>query len=181
MFKPAGEDEAEGENGIRDGDAVTLGGMLVEATRRFAKSGRELGIGRLEDLYGTVEIMLSPFKYNKYKNVFLKDALVTITGKVSVAGDRVSVWADTLTPWQSAEDATPKAKKLCIYFNFEQASPGIIDDITEILKAYPGGDEVYLKNTAADKLERFPLSAGVCDMLEGELYGLSDVQKIKIA
>ncbi|MBQ8882856.1 MAG: DNA polymerase III subunit alpha, partial [Clostridia bacterium] len=68
---------------IEDDSFITLGGMIVEAEKKISKkNGREFGVGRLEDLYGTVELMLSGFKYNQYKDLFVKDKLVTVAGRI---------------------------------------------------------------------------------------------------
>lgn len=94
---------------VPDDTTVTMGGMLVEAAKKTSKkTGREFGIGKLEDLYGTVELMLGGYKLGQYKNIFVKDKLVTVTGKVRHREDSVSVSVDRIETWEGVKKAIIK-------------------------------------------------------------------------
>ncbi|MBQ4049922.1 MAG: DNA polymerase III subunit alpha [Clostridia bacterium] len=170
--------DEDSEDGIEDGKSVTLGGMLVEAGKKVSKSGRELGIGKLEDLYGTVDLMLAPFKISQYKAIFKKDALVTVTGKVRINNDSVSVWVDSLTPWGTQEK--PPVNRMCVYLNFSQISEKTIDEIYDIIRSYPGQDEFYIKNLDDGVLNKLNTTVSASTMLKNELFGIEEIKDIKI-
>lgn len=174
------EDENGEMRGLKDDTPVKLGGMLIEAEKKITKAGKDLGIGKLEDLYGTVDVMLTGFTYKKLKNVFTKDTMVTVTGKVKNRDDSVTVWVDSITPWQDIKPETPP-KMICFYLSFANSAPSLMDDLQDILGAYPGRDETYCKN--ADDGKIYPLNIGVeiSDGLLREVKGLMGEENVKVA
>ncbi len=136
-------------NALKDGSTVKLGGMLVSAGKRFSKNGREFGAGVLEDLVGTVEIMVSPNAWPKLRSVFVPDKLVTVTGKISAPGDKPpSVWVSSVEEWK--ERVAP-GNKICCYMSGGENSE-YMNDVVEIASAYTGNDELYIKDTSTNEL-----------------------------
>lgn len=83
-------DEETGETKIRDGENVVLGGMIAAVTRKTTKNNATMAFLTLEDMFGTVEIIVFPRDYEKYK-VFLKeDSKVLIRGRASVEEERAA-------------------------------------------------------------------------------------------
>jgi DNA polymerase-3 subunit alpha len=170
--------EADGERALEDGATVSLGGMLTEATKRFTKSGRELGIGKLEDLNGTVEVLLSGHTLQKYRNSFVKDKLVTVTGKVKHRDDgTMNVWADTLTELKQSA-AGPSARKICFYMDKTDAP--LLDELQEILLVYPGADETFIRSAHDGKLYPLDLKVHICPQLLAEVRGLLGEEGLKV-
>ncbi len=175
MLKVTGEED---EEGVEDGKSVTLGGMLIEAGKRISKSGRELGVGKLEDLYGTVELVLAPFKIAQYRSVFKKDALVTVSGKIRLNNDMASLWVDSITPWSGEEKR--QVSKMCVYLSFSEVQEGVIDEIYNVIRAYPGEDEFYIKNLDDGALNKLNTTVSASAMLKNELFGIEQIKDIKI-
>ncbi len=157
-----------------------MGGMLIEAEKKFTKSGKELAVGKLEDLYGTVDLMLTGFIYKKLRNVFVKDTMVTVTGKIKNREQGVSIWVDAIAPWEDVRAEKPP-KMICFYLSFEKSDPSVMDNLQDILAAYPGKDETYCKNLDDGKL--YPLGIGVdaCESLVAETRGLMGTANVKVA
>ncbi len=171
----------EGElQGLPDDTVVRMGGMLIEAEKKFTKSGKELAVGKLEDLYGTVDLMLTGFIYKKLRNVFVKDTMVTVTGKIKNREQGVSIWVDAIAPWEDVRAEKPP-KMICFYLSFEKSDPSVMDNLQDILAAYPGKDETYCKNLDDGKL--YPLGIGVdaCESLVAETRGLMGTANVKVA
>lgn len=175
------DEEGDGENYVVAEDTVvTLGGQITEAAKKTGKkSGREFGIGKLEDLYGTVELMLGGYKLSRYKNVFVKDKLVTVTGRVRRREDTVSVSVDSIESWDGVKKGS--SKKICFYLSFEKADESVVDMLQNILKAYPGDDETYIKNTDDNKLYPLGISTSVNPLMYNELCGLIGENNIKVS
>ncbi len=76
-------DEETGEVKARDGDTVTLGGMISGITRKTTKTNTTMAFLTLEDLLGTVEIIVFPRDYEKFRGVIAEDAKVLVRGRVS--------------------------------------------------------------------------------------------------
>lgn len=167
------------ESGIDENTRITLGGMLVDAEKKYTKSGKEFGIAKLEDLYGTVELMLTGFKLGKYKSLWKSENLVKISGKVTVKEDGVTLWVDSVEPLIAA--TTVKTNKmLCIFLSFANIQPQTFDDIHGVLTAYRGDDEVYIKNTDTGAVSKINTKVNACEMLKGELFGVSGVSDVGI-
>ena len=176
-----GEEDENGEmRGLKDDAAVKLGGMLIEAEKKITKSGKEIAIGKLEDLYGTVDIMLTGFMYKRLKDVFVKDTMVTVTGKIKNREDSVTVWAESIEPWKDVKPETPP-KMICFYMSFNNSDPSVMDNLQEILSAYPGRDETYCKNLDDGKLYPLGIKVSASDSLVNEARGLLGANGVKVA
>jgi hypothetical protein len=131
-------------------------------------------------LYGTIEFILSGYKLAQYKNIFEKDKMVTIRGKIRYRGDSASISVDSMSDWKDVQSDV-KAKKICVYYSFEAGGKETTNRLRNIFSAYPGKDEVYVKNTDDNKLYSLKMTTDVNDVLLKELYGLVGAHNIKIA
>ena len=175
------QEDGEGEeSGLKDDTVVKLGGMLVEAEKKITKSGKEIAVGKLEDLCGTVDLMLPGFVYKRLRNVFVKDTMVTLTGKIKNREDSVSVWVESIEPWKDIKPETPP-KMICFYLSFNNSDPSVMDNLQEILSAYPGRDETYCKNLDDGKLYPLGINVGVGESLINETKGLLGADNVKVA
>ncbi len=165
---------------IEDDAFVTIGGMLVEASKKVSKkSGKEFGVGKLEDLYGTVELMLGGFKYSQYKSIFVKDKMVTVSGRLRRRDEGVTISVDRIETWDNVKKG--KGKKICCYISFTENEGSILDRIGEILLAYPGDDETFVKNIDDGKLYPLGIGTRVNATLVTELCGLLGENNVKVA
>ncbi len=164
------EDGQENVNGLGEGDKVVLGGLLTQAARRFTKSGKELGVGVLEDLYGSVEIILPGSKLSKLKDVFLPDKLVTVSGKVSVRGESVSVWADRIVEWKGVKKEIPP-KKMCVFIKGDLGEY-TLEKICFIAENFEGKDSLYIKRLDIGERYLLPVKVHACEALKAELFGV---------
>ncbi|MCL2821815.1 MAG: DNA polymerase III subunit alpha [Firmicutes bacterium] len=166
---------------LSDHSKIELGGVLVSADTRFSKAGKEYGAGVVEDLYGTVEVLLMGDKVNKFRQVFQKDKKVTVYGKINIRDESYTIWADRIEEWD--ESKGQRAKKMCIYFDSEDGYKDTFKQIREILDDYPGDDEVFVAfGEGASKRVSQILNAKVlaCDLLKNELLGFVTVVDVAI-
>lgn len=170
------------ESGVDENTRITLGGMLVDAERKFTKAGKEFGVGKLEDLYGTVDLMLTGFKLVKFKEIWKSENLVKVTGKITVKEEGVTLWVDNVSSWNAGgtQAQTETNKMLCIFTSFSAISEKTLDDIHEILLAYRGDDKVYIKDLDTNALSKINTTVNACEMLKGELFGVEGVQDVGI-
>ncbi len=169
--------ESEAKAQVEDGAFVEVGGMIVEAVRKISKkSGKEFGVGKLEDLYGTVELMLSGYKLTECAKLFAKDQLVAVRGRVRFREGSATISVDSIQPWNNdvTEDEAPKM--ICVYCSKAKLE----DTVRNIFAAYPGKDKAYIKDTDTDRLYAIPERTRVNDVLLRELYGFVGAHNIKI-
>lgn len=187
MFAIPEEDDETGENEEKNvvanelnGKTVTVGGMLVEVERKITKDNKELGFGKLEDLYGTVEVAVSGYKYAALKPIWTRDRLLTITGTLRINDGNATIWVDKAEPW-AVETEKVRRKKLCMYYSFEKSSPDLLDELQDILLIYPGKDLTYVKNTDDGKIYPLEIKVDCSRMLLAELSGVLGGDNIKVA
>ena len=75
----------EGENyKIKDKSRVTVGGIITIVTRKFTKRGDQMAFLTLEDLVGTVEIVVFPRQFDKYREILMEGRKIFITGEADI-------------------------------------------------------------------------------------------------
>ena len=175
------DDETDEKPGLADGAPVVLGGMLIEAGRKFTKQNKELGVGKLEDLYGTVDIMASGYKFNAIKPYWVKDSLVTVKGKLRINDMGSSIWVDSIEPWDMSTVKADVTRKICFYISFKDDDETLIDRIAKILSVYPGEDLTYVKNTDDNKTYAMNIGVQISPAMLNELHGVIAADKIRTA
>ena len=144
-FQP---DEETGRPRVVDGQKVIVGGMVVDKTVKYTKNNKVMAFITLEDLVGTVEVVVFPRDYEKSQKYLEEDNKIFIQGRVSAEDDKPSKLI--LEKVRSFDDVP---KELWIQFeNMEEytlRSAELMKDLT----ASPGGDAVvvFLRDVKAMK------------------------------
>lgn len=80
-------DNEESENVANisyDGKAVKIAGIITNIKKTYTKTNRQMCFGELEDICGNLEIIAFPNIYERYSDLIKQDAVVGVTGKVSI-------------------------------------------------------------------------------------------------
>jgi DNA polymerase-3 subunit alpha len=81
-------DDETGLAHINDKATVTIGGIINEKKIRYTKNNQIMAILTLEDLVGTVEVIVFPKAYEKYSSKIVEENKVFIEGRVSLEEER---------------------------------------------------------------------------------------------
>jgi DNA polymerase-3 subunit alpha len=85
--------------GIRDGQQVSIGGLIVEMKTMMTKKGQMMAFLTLEDLYGRIEVVIFPKTYDEYRRYLKPDQPVVIKGRINYNEEaRTSVIASQIYP-----------------------------------------------------------------------------------
>ncbi len=128
---------------VRDGKSATIGGMITEKKIKYTKNEKVMAFLQVEDLVGSVEVIVFPRDYEKYGSFLSEDNKVFIKGRVSVEEDRDGkLICEKIVPF----DAIPK--KLWIKFPTRTAYEEKKQVLFDILKESEGNDSVviYVEN-----------------------------------
>ncbi len=155
-------DEETGEVKARDGDTVTLGGMISGITRKTTKTNTTMAFLTLEDLLGTVEIIVFPRDYEKYRGVIAEDAKVLIKGRVSAEEDKA---AKLICTEIISMDDLPR--ELWIRFKNKDAFISEEEKLYELLSGSDGKQEVVIYLEEERAIKRLPKNR--CVDLNGSL------------
>ena len=107
------------EEGVRVHDKVpyTIGGMIETVTIKSTRRGDQMAFLTIEDLYGTLEVVVFPRDFAKYKDYFQKDAKVIIKGNASVTEEECKLLLSDIKTFEEAKDEIEGAgKELWIRF-----------------------------------------------------------------
>lgn len=81
-------DEETGTLKVSDGTKVRIGGMITDKVIKYTKNNKAMAFITLEDLVGTVEIIIFPKDYECYAKYLENDAKVFVEGRVTAEEDR---------------------------------------------------------------------------------------------
>ena len=81
-------DEETNQVKVKDNQAVTVGGMITEKTIKYTKNNKTMAFLTLEDLFGTVEVIVFPRDYEMYSRYLNEDEKVFISGHANVEEDK---------------------------------------------------------------------------------------------
>ncbi len=118
MLNEFTEDEETGEKtytDVKDGQQVTMGGMISAYKKLQTRSGGIMAFVTVEDLVGTVECVCFPKVYDKIKSFLAADKVVSVAGKLSISEDKApAIIVDKMTEFsleeKSASSAPQKAE-----------------------------------------------------------------------
>ena len=81
-------DEETNEVKVKDNESVMVGGMITEKTIKYTKTNKTMAFITLEDLLGTVEVIVFPKDYDKYHHLLNEDEKVFIRGRANVEEEK---------------------------------------------------------------------------------------------
>ena len=175
-FQP---DEESGIPKVYDGQKVIIGGMITEKTIKYTRNNKVMAFLTVEDLLGTVEIVVFPRDYEKWQSMLNEDARVFVQGRVNAEDDKPSKLI--LEKVRAFEDMP---QELWIQFKDKSEYAEKEQELLEALKGYAGVSAVviYLKDVNAMKRLPAGYHVRISDSLTGEFrkkYGESNVKVVE--
>lgn len=171
------------DNEITDGMIVTFGGIITEVKKLYTKRDqKEMAFVTVEDMYGTVEVMLFPKIYAQYKKLLEVDTMATFSGKMSIReDDNPVVILDKIEKWTDDEPVkTVKEKHKTLYLKFNTSDEILMNKIEEILNDYKGEDRVVIKDSVTNGVFKMAIKVKADNLLEYELFECLPEQDICI-
>ena len=171
------DDEVMIDVPINDNDAVILGGILTEVNLKVTRNNTMMAFLRLEDLTGSIEVIVFPRQLDKLRPLIIEDSLVKIKGRVSIKEDEL--------PKLICEniDGLEKVNSNKVYIRVENSDKvkKLNLEIKELIKDYEGNTPIYVFD--AEKRQNYRLSKDkwielddiVLDKLK-EKYGLENIK-----
>jgi DNA polymerase-3 subunit alpha len=140
----------------RDGDWVTVGGIIVQAKKIRTKKGDHMMFATLDDLEGNVEILVFGKALAAYEQALALDAVVLIRGRVdhkdAAKTCLVVQEAERFEPSpEEVEAAREKAREIVIgpppvrlRLDAMALPQSVIDDLKQVIASFPGESDVVL-------------------------------------
>ncbi len=99
-----------GSKSISDGIMVTVGGIITEIKAKTTKSNNLMAFVTLEDLYGSMEVIVFPAVLKRYKELLVNENAVFVDGRISIKEEeQPKILCDNVRLIQKKENAAVKA------------------------------------------------------------------------
>ena len=141
-------DEETGAVHVQDDAMATIGGLITGKTIKYTKNNKVMAFLTIEDLVGSVEVVVFPRDYEKNAAYLTEDSKVFIQGRVSVEEDKDGkLICEKIIPFSMLD------RKVWIKFPNMDAYKKAEDSLLGILKESEGKDGVviYIENPKAMK------------------------------
>lgn len=133
------------EGSIQDKDAVKTAGIISSVTTKFTKNNKLMAFITLEDMFGSIEVIVFPDVYGKYSAYIKEDNIILLTGKATISEDQPSkIICESITPYDKIENADKT-----LWIKLPAGSDLKTQDIIEALRSHKGGSKavIYVEAT----------------------------------
>ena len=141
------DEETQGVR-VKDGAKAVIGGLIAGKTIKYTKDNKIMAFLTIEDLVGTVEVIVFPKTYEQSASFLTEDAKVFVQGRVSVEEDKDGkLICEKIVPF------TELKKKVWIKFPDMEAYKAAEAGLMDTLKESEGKDGIviYIENPKAKK------------------------------
>ncbi len=166
---------------VKNDDIVWCGGSVEEVKKIYTRVGnKEMAIIKVEDLFGSFEVMITPAVYSRHSEKLLEDTLVKIHGKASVRDDNsVIIIADKVVFLGETSPVDKTAATKTLYLKYDTMDGVLHSNILTILKNYPGNIPIMIRCSSTLNAFRLNLLVNPNNYLLNELNALIDPSNIK--
>jgi DNA polymerase-3 subunit alpha len=183
------------------GESVVLAGLVSSTRIITTRKGDRMAFVKLEDLQGSVEVVVFPRTFEETKEFLVEDNILLVRGKVESRNDRMSVLADVVQLYEAqppgagdgeqpegaaengiyGESSLMEGMQHHVTLSIRRTSDAEQDKkqlaaLLALLQEWPGDDRVYLRFTFEDgrvTVLEFPqLAIGWNTRLRDSLGGL---------
>ena len=144
-------DEDTGRTKVRDGAREIIGGMITAKTIKYTKTNKTMAFITVEDLLGTVEVVVFPKDYEKNRQFLNEDSKVFVKGRVSEEDDNASkLICESILPFEQT------VCELWIQFADKETFLAKEKELYGLLKDIEGKDGVTIYCRAEKVVKKLP-------------------------
>jgi DNA polymerase III subunit alpha len=140
------------------GSTLTVSGLVTAVNRKITKRGDPWATITLEDLDGSIEVLLFPSSYQLAAPHLVEDKIVRIKGQLSRDKDQPELRAQELTV---PDLSTGPAGPVVISLPSTRCTAPVVDQLREVLSTHPGLTEVRLRLLTRDSTRVLKLDDGL--------------------
>jgi DNA polymerase-3 subunit alpha len=123
---------------VKDGDMISLGGLVVSKLEKITRNGQNMAFITVEDLYDQIEVIIFPKVYQQCEALIQKDSFVAVRGRLNLKEDEPpKLIADRVTAIDDRAFSSVRLKgaikKETLYIRFEKFDQGMIRDVESIV------------------------------------------------
>ena len=170
-------DEELGTSKARDGEIAVIGGIITNKTVKYTRNNKVMAFLTIEDLVGTVEVVVFPNDYEKNVQKMEEDSKVFIRGKVQGDADKAS---KLICEKIYSFDDVPK--ELWVQFETKESYLTAENEFLKLLSGSRGTDRViiYVRTPKSIKYLGIEKSVKINETLLGKLYEKYGMDNVKV-
>jgi DNA polymerase-3 subunit alpha len=132
-----------------EGSVVTVAGLVTAVVRKTTKKGDVYAVVSLEDLEGSVDVIVFPRDYQACATLLVEDSVVLVKGRVKRSrDDAVELTAlEVSAPPLTRTDDGP----VVISLPAARVTPPVVEQLKDVLGSHPGLADVHLRLQSAGR------------------------------
>jgi DNA polymerase-3 subunit alpha len=170
-------DEETGAIRVEDSAHVVVGGLLSDKTVKFTRTNKAMAFIEVEDLTGTVEVIVFPKVYEKYQQFLNLDEKIFVVGRATVEEEQNGkIICERIVPFSDTR------KDLWLQFATMEAYRTNEEELLRILSESDGMDEVVIYVADPKQIRRLGASRTVLaeEPLIERLSGFLGADNVKV-
>jgi DNA polymerase-3 subunit alpha len=125
----------------REGETVLVGGIVAAQRTTMTKKGEPMAFVQLEDLTGSVEVVVFNSTYAHARELLVSDAVLVVKGRVDHKQQgETKLVALEVTPFE----AVPVRREVRLKVDARSAPAGVIRELAGVVREFPGEAPVYV-------------------------------------
>jgi DNA polymerase-3 subunit alpha len=125
----------------REGEMVLVGGIVASQRTTTTKKGEPMAFVQLEDVTGSVEVVVFNSTYAHARELLVSDAVLVVKGRV----DHKQQGETKLVALEVAPfEATPERREVRLKVDARAARAGVIRQLAGVVREFPGEAPVYV-------------------------------------
>ncbi|MGN0421251.1 MAG: DNA polymerase III subunit alpha [Lachnospiraceae bacterium] len=149
-------DEETGRTKVHDGAREIVGGIITSKTIKYTKNNQTMAFITLEDLAGSVEVVIFPKVYEKNQQYLNEESKVFVKGRVSEEDEAASkLICESIVPFEQTK------RELWLQYADKEAYLSKEKELLEVLKDSDGSDSVVIYCKKEKAIKRLPANRNV--------------------
>ena len=150
-------EEESGEMRAQDGAKAVIGGLISEKKIKYTKNEQVMAFLTVEDLVGSIEVIVFPKTYSKYGNLLNEDDKVLLSGRISGEEEK-----DGKLICEDVTAFSDIPRELWIQFTTKEEYEKLAGELDKILAPSEGKDRVGIFIKEPRMMKKLPPNQNVC-------------------
>ena len=150
-------EEESGEMRAQDGAKAVIGGLISEKKIKYTKNEQVMAFLTVEDLVGSIEVIVFPKTYSKYGNLLNEDDKVLLSGRISGEEEK-----DGKLICEDVTAFSDIPRELWIQFTTKEEYEKLAGELDKILAPSEGKDRVGIFIKEPRMMKKLPQNQNVC-------------------
>jgi DNA polymerase-3 subunit alpha len=129
--------------GRRAGEDVAVAGVVVNTRAMRSRKGERWAIYTLQDMSGTMELLVFPEAFARLESVFRADTPLVVRGRVAVEEVGTRLMVSDARPLEDRTEVGPS--RLCVRVNLDDMDELTLEHLERLFERKPGGCRVFFQ------------------------------------